>query len=194
MAHSSALDEREHTQHRTAPAPELPLLHPGVTSDGFKLAFRNHPAGVAVITADPGSGPVGLTATSVVSVSVEPPILIFSLSALSSATPGITAAETIVVHLMTDQDVSMARLFATSGVDRFSDDSLWSPLTTGEPLFHGVKSWLRCRIIDRMEVGGSVIVAAQAIEASAVEPGPDSSPLVYHNRRWHRLDDHSLLA
>ena len=38
---------------------------PAITADEFKAAFRNHPGGVAVITADAGNGPVGLTATSV---------------------------------------------------------------------------------------------------------------------------------
>lgn len=39
----------------------------GVSSEDFKRAFRNHPAGVAIITADAGEGPSGLTATSVFS-------------------------------------------------------------------------------------------------------------------------------
>lgn len=44
-----------------------------LSADDFKSAFRNHPAGVSVVTADPGDGPVGLTATSVISVSANPP-------------------------------------------------------------------------------------------------------------------------
>lgn len=172
---------------------EVSLLAGGVTSEEFKTAFRNHPAGVAVITAATPEGPVALTATSVVSVSAEPPVLIFSLSALSSATAGIRAAETIVVHLLADKDLPVARLCSTSGVDRFADPMTWSPLTTGEPLFHGVESWLRCRIVDRMDAGGSTVVAAQALQASTAGSA-EISPLVYHNRGWHHLGAHSELS
>ena len=59
----------------------------GITPDELKALFRGHPAGVAVITADDGTGPVGMTASSVFSVSVAPPLVVFSASALSSSTP-----------------------------------------------------------------------------------------------------------
>ena len=57
----------------------------GLSADAFKRAFRNHAAGVAIITADAGNGPVGLTATSVFSVSAEPALLVFSVSDDSSS-------------------------------------------------------------------------------------------------------------
>ncbi|WP_287931796.1 flavin reductase family protein, partial [Arthrobacter sp.] len=71
-----------------------------LSADDFKAAFRNHPAGVAVITADVGAGPVGLTATSVISVSASPPLVVFSLSSSSSSTPTVKKAETVVIHLL----------------------------------------------------------------------------------------------
>lgn len=69
-----------------------------LSAEDFKAAFRNHPAGVAVITADPGDGPVALTATSVFSVSATPPLLVFSVSELSSAAPAIARSTSVVVH------------------------------------------------------------------------------------------------
>ena len=62
-------------------APPAPPVESSLSPDDFKAAFRHHPAGVAVITADAGRGPVMLTATSVSSVSAEPALLMFSLSA-----------------------------------------------------------------------------------------------------------------
>ncbi|WP_231946894.1 flavin reductase family protein [Leifsonia sp. 21MFCrub1.1] len=67
-----------------------------MTSDEFKQAFRNHAAGVAVITADDGSGPAGLTAASVFSVNAEPPLLVFSLSSQPSSAPTLWLAEHVV--------------------------------------------------------------------------------------------------
>lgn len=167
-------------------------LDGGLSSDDFKLAFRNHPAGVAVITADCGNGPVGLTATSVFSVSAEPPLLVFSLSSASSSAPTIARAETVVIHLLASDELSAARLFATSGIDRFADSNSWSRLATGEPYLLSTHSWIRGRIVNRMLAGGSTVIAVHALEAH-LSPDVEQDPLVYHNRRWHRLGEHSML-
>ncbi len=161
-----------------------------------KALFRGHPGGVAVITAEGPDGPVALTATSVSSVSVDPPLLVFSVSALSSAAPAILAAETVVVHLLDADDLDLARLGSTSGVDRFADRTRWSRLVTGEPVYHGVRAWVRCSVVERMNAGGSTVIAAHALQsviARDTQPGEHGDALVYHNRTWHRLGDHSRI-
>jgi len=163
----------------------------------FKAAFRNHPAGVAVIAADAGEGPVALTATSVFSVSADPPLLVFSISDLSSSAPTIKRAETVVVHLLGAGQLNIAKLGATSGIDRFADTSLWTRLPTGEPYFPAAHAWIRGRIVNKMEAGASVVIAVQALEAKAPAAGDQAAdaaaaqPLVYHNRTWHRLSEES---
>lgn len=163
-----------------------------LSPEDFKRAFRNHPAGVAIITADPGDGPVGLTATSVFSVSAEPPLFVFSISSNSSSAPALAHADTVVVHLLAADQLDAARLFATSGVDRFADADSWSRLDSGEPFLHGTGSWLRGRIINRMDAGNSTVIAVHAIEAAA--DASDTAPLVYHNRAWHSIGSHSQLS
>jgi flavin reductase (DIM6/NTAB) family NADH-FMN oxidoreductase RutF len=175
-------------------------LSRSLDADSFKALFRGHPGGVAVITADAGNGPVALTATSVSSVSAEPPQLVFSVSTLSSASPTFVRASTVIVHLLDADDLDVAKLGATSGIDRFADPLTWTRLATGEPVYHGVRAWVRCAVIDRMDAGGSTIIAAHALQSS-IRPsssadGADehSNALVYHNRTWHRLGRHSELA
>ncbi len=192
---------------RTADAaqPDAPATHDiaghhfasSLSADEFKALFRGHPGGVAVITADAGEGPVALTATSVSSVSADPPLLIFSISAQSSAADVLSRAETVVVHLLDAHDLDIARLGATSGVDRFADTERWSRLVTGEPVYHDVRAWVRCAVIGRMDAGGSTVIAAHALQSGLqrdVAPGEAGDALVYHNRTWHRLDEHSRLA
>ena len=181
----------------------VPVVIPGqqladsIPADTFKAAFRLHPAGVAVITADPGDQPVAMTVSSLASVSTEPPMLVFSASALSSSTPALERAETVVVHMVGSDQLWLAQLGATSGIDRFADTSTWTRLPTGEPVFPAVYAWLRGRIVQRLEAGNSVICVIHVIEASVPEQGQQvddpSSPLVYHARTWHRLDEHSTL-
>lgn len=159
----------------------------------FKAAFRNYPAGVSVITGDPGSGPVGLTATSVISVSADPPVVVFSLSALSSSTAKLRESKTLVVHLLESSNLELARTFSTSGIDRFAAPTRWGRLRTGEPVLIDATAWLRGFVVARMEVAGSVVVALEVLEASVKGTEGDGDPLVYHNRTWHRLSEASKL-
>lgn len=188
------------TAPRSSPVDRSPDISPrliaGLGADEFKSVFRAHPGGVAVITADAGAGPVALTATSVASVSADPPLLVFSVSAQSSAYAAIVRADTVVVHLLDAHDLSLAQLGATSGVDRFADASSWTRLVTGEPVYTSVRAWVRCAVINRMDAGGSTVIAAHALQSSisrADPPGEPGSALVYHNRTWHRLGSHSVI-
>jgi flavin reductase (DIM6/NTAB) family NADH-FMN oxidoreductase RutF len=170
-----------------------------ICADDFKDAFRNHASGVAVITADAGRGPVGLTASSVASVSVDPPMFVFSVSELSSSTPTILASETVVLHLLGADQLEIAKLCSTSGVDRFADTTLWSRLETGEPYFVAARSRILARIVERVAAGGSTVVVAEALRADVPAPDDprgrrDGGPLVYHNRAWHVLGDHSRMS
>ncbi|WP_292830891.1 flavin reductase family protein [Microbacterium sp.] len=178
------------------PAGPAPAPHFGssLSADEFKALFRGHPGGVAVITADAGDGPVALTATSVASVSTEPPLLIFSISAQSSASDVLLRAETVVVHLLDTQDLELAKLGATSEIDRFAQPDRWSRLVTGEPVYRDVRAWVRCAVIGRMDAGGSTVVAAHALQYELGRDADDSEALVYHNRTWHRLGEHSRIG
>lgn len=177
----------------------------------FKEAFRWHPAGVSVITADSPSGPVGMTATSVCSVSLSPPALTFSLSALSTTAPALMAAESVVVHLFDSTGKDVAQRFATSGIDRF-EETAWSRLPSGEPLLAAATSWFRAQIAETVEIGGSTVVVVEILSAgqggldgqrglsgeydeaqSDDDAGHNGVPLVYCNRTWHGLSPDSAL-
>lgn len=154
----------------------------------FKAAFRRHPAGVAIVTADCGDGPAGLTATSIISVSADPAFLVFSLSAQSSATPTIASAETVIVHLLAEEHWDAAALFSTSGADRFADESTWERIDTGEPVLTLDATRIRGRIAERMTFGGSIVLAVEVLDVTLPERPADS--LVYYDRAWHSLAAH----
>lgn len=171
-----------------------------IDADTFKAAFRLHPAGVAVVTADPdGEHPVAMTVSSLASVSVDPPMLVFSASAISSSTPALERSETVVVHMLGAGQLWLAQLGATSGIDRFADTEKWRRLPTGEPVFPDVYAWLRGKIVYRLEAGASIICVVHVIEAQVPNPAeaaeaPVTTPLVYHARTWHQLGDHSTIS
>ena len=171
-----------------------PPAEPGITADQFRFAFRSHPAGVAVVTADAGDGPVAMTVSSVASIAIDPPTLMFSASALSSSTPTIRKAETVVVHLLASDQLALAKLGARRGAERFGNDVEWSRLPTGEP-YYPTATWLRGRVVKRVDVHGSTLIIVEAIEVKPHDEAHqgDPVPLVYHDRRWHLLNEKSAV-
>lgn len=157
-------------------------------AEAFMTAFRHHPAGVAIITADPGDGPVALTVSSLISVSASPPTVAFSLSDHSSSAGAVRRSETVVVHFVRRGDMELARLCATPGKDRFGPDVRWARLGGGEPYYPEVGLWFRAALRGVFQVPGASLVAAELLEAS-----PDAlivqrdDTLVYANRAWHGL-------
>lgn len=147
------------------------------------------------IVASVGPNCDGRILPSVVSVSAEPPLIVFSVSELSSSTPTILGADTVVIHLLEADQLRLARLCATSGVDRFADTTTWTRLTSGEPRFLGPRNWIRGRIVNALGAGTATVVVVHALDVHIaeddLEPGGDSHPLVYHDRTWHVLGEHS---
>ncbi|HWK90932.1 MAG TPA: flavin reductase family protein [Luteimicrobium sp.] len=175
---------------------------PHLSVDAYKVVFRRHPAGVAVVTLrdeDPESGeeprPVGFTATSVISVSAEPPLLAFSIASTSSSWPALARARTVAVSFLADDQDDVSARFATSGIDRFAPGG-WSALPTGEPVIDDALTWVRARVVQRTPVGSSFLVSLRALEHGTRADAPDAAvpgPLVYHDRTYHRIGDHTAI-
>ena len=173
----------------TVPADHLEGL--GHVGEGFKAAFAQHPAGVAIITARGPEGPVGLTASSVSSVSVDPPILGFSLQAKRGSAAIVADAESFLVHLLDAENLPLAQAFAVSGAPRFGTDMPWEYLRTGEPRLLGVARVLRAVPLARIKAGPALVFNAAVVDVLGGEG--TGSPLVYHRRRFHGLSDRSAL-
>ncbi|WP_125100715.1 flavin reductase family protein [Leucobacter chromiireducens] len=153
-------------------------------ADGLKAAFRTHPAGIALITAETAAGPVGLTASSVASVGLDPAALVFSVTRATGSAGGILAAPSYVVHLLDEPHVAIAQEFAVSGGERFTEAQGWETLPTGEPFLPGVRAALRCHTLQSTAVGASTLVVAEVLE---VHLGTPTTPVVYRDRAFHRL-------
>ncbi|MFD6416568.1 flavin reductase family protein [Streptomyces sp. NPDC060194] len=156
----------------------------GIAPDRFRQAFRRHPAGVVVITADVGGGPVGFTATSLTSLSLTPPLVSFGIATTSSSWPHVQRAATAVVNFLADDQESVARTFATSGIDRFAAPTDWARLPDGEPVLRGSAGWLRVGIEQLVPAGDHRLVIAR-VEEAHVEAG--RGPLLFHDGTYHSL-------
>nr|WSW71650.1 flavin reductase family protein [Streptomyces sp. NBC_00995] len=153
--------------------------------DLLRSVFRQHAAGVAVITAA-GDRPVGFTATSLNSVAADPPLISFGVGTSSSSWPVVAEAGHVGVHILGEHQRELAATFARSGADRFGPSTDWRRGPEGVPVLDGVLAWLVCRVVARIPAGDHRIVIAQAVVG---DPAGGGRPLVYHQGRFTALRD-----
>ncbi|MEU0282441.1 flavin reductase family protein [Streptomyces sp. NPDC088147] len=155
------------------------------TPDLLRSVFRQHAAGVAVITAQ-GEGPVGFTATSLNSAAAEPPLISFGVGTSSSSWPVLAETDHVGVHILGEHQKDLAATFARSGADRFAPPTSWRTGPEGVPVLDGVLAWLVCRVIARVPAGDHRLVIAQAVVG---DPAGGGRPLLYHQGRFNALRD-----
>ncbi|MET9127710.1 MULTISPECIES: flavin reductase family protein [unclassified Streptomyces] len=152
----------------------------------LRSVFRRHAAGVAVITAQGDEGPVGFTATSLTSVSAEPPIVSFGVGSGASSWPAISASDHVGVHILGEHQRELAATFARSGADRFGAPTRWRAGPERVPVLHDVLAWLVCRIVARVPAGDHRIVLAEVVLG---DPSGAGRPLLYHQGGFNGLRD-----
>ncbi|MGW5371181.1 flavin reductase family protein [Streptomyces sp. NPDC004009] len=165
--------------------PELDA-HRLASADLLRSTFRRHAAGVAVITARGPAGPAGFTATSLTSVSAEPPLVSFGIGTGASSWPAVAAAEHVGVHILGEHQSDLAATFARSGADRFGTPTVWREGPRGVPVLDGVLAWLVCRVVGRIPAGDHRIVLAEVVFGDSTGAG---RPLLYHQGRFSGLRD-----
>jgi len=154
--------------------------------DLLRSAFRRHAAGVAVITARGDAGPVGFTATSLTSVSAEPPLLSFGISTGASSWPAIAESDHVGVHILGEHQRELAATFARSGADRFGAPTGWREGPNGVPVLDDVLAWVVGRVVARVPAGDHRIVLAEVLLGDPAGPG---RPLLYHQGGFSGLRD-----
>ena len=153
-----------------------------IDADGYRTALRRHPAGVAVITLTSSAGPVGFTATSLASLSLDPPLVSFNISHTSSSIDALRRCNSLVVNLLGRHQVAVAQRFSRSADQRFADPSSWSILPTGEPVLTGTPTWLRLEVSQFIDAGDSTLVIGCVRDIHCTTD--TSEPLIYHDGRF----------
>lgn len=150
-------------------------------SQTFREVFRRHAAGVAILTVNYGGRPFGFTATSVASLSAEPPRFTFNMSRTSSSWPAVANSTYLGVHMLGLENRELAERFARTK-DRFSGDH-WETGPCGVPLLKDVPAYLVGRIELRLSFENNAIVVVEVVDGSL---GEEKAPLLYHSGSYVR--------
>src|SRR5262249_930134 len=122
-------------------------------SDELRGAFGRLATGVCVVTAAGPDGPAGMTCNSVISVSLEPPLVLFCPAKTSTTWPVMREAASFAINILGSDAGLTARRFATRGEDRFASTS-WSAGQTGAPLLTDAIVWVECETSARHDCRG----------------------------------------
>lgn len=148
----------------------------------FRAALGRFVTGVTIVTTlDDAGRPVGLTANSFNSVSLDPPMVLWSLARRSRNLALFEEARHYAINILAADQHGLSDRFARPAEDRFADVD-WTPGVCGMPVIAGVTAVFECRNETRVE-GGDHIVFLGRVEAFEEA---DRVPLIFHSGRYAR--------
>ena len=153
----------------------------------FREAMSRLASGVTVVTARRGDERFGLTASSFVSVSVEPPLVLVCVSRTLQAHDAIVDSGAFAVNILGVHQLEVGRRFAgltPETGDRFSGLACAARMT-GAPLLTDSLASLDCRLHAAHPGGDHTIFVGAVVD---VLLSRDEPPLLYHNRLWRRSE------
>jgi 3-hydroxy-9,10-secoandrosta-1,3,5(10)-triene-9,17-dione monooxygenase reductase component len=146
----------------------------------FRNALGAFATGVTIVTTrDEAGRDVGLTANSFNSVSLDPPMVLWSLAKSSRSLPTFLAATHFAVHVLAADQQDLSLRFATRGAEKFAGLELERGAAQ-VPLLRGCSARFECRTAFRHEGGDHVIFVA-AVESFEQSDRP---PLIFHGGRY----------
>lgn len=143
--------------------------------------------GVTIVTAlDPEGRPVGLTANSFTSVSLDPPLVLVCIAKTSGSREVLANARSFVVNVLHIGQQPTSNRFARRDEDRFASTP-WEPGISGAPVISGCLAAYECRHESLYEAGDHIILIGQ-VDRARFEPQRD--PLLYFRGKYRRLHFH----
>lgn len=150
----------------------------------FKSVMGHFATGVTIVTAiDPETDkPVGFTAQSFLSLSIDPPLVAVSPARTSTSWPRIAAADGLCINILGADQEALCRGFATPSEDKFAGVG-WRPSpSTGAPLIDGSLAWIDGRI-EASYPGGDheiVVIAVHDLGDATSEGEHSAGPLLFY--------------
>lgn len=162
---------------------------PQENTDAFRRALGHFSTGVTIITAEADGVRAGITANSFNSVSLDPPLVLWSVKKTSTSWPVFAASESFAINVLASDQVQLASQFARSGADKFKDVD-WTPGATGAPLLARVTAQFECVRRVEYEGGDHLIVVGEVIRFARYE----RRPLVFTQGRFSLAIDNADAA
>ncbi len=148
----------------------------------FRAALGMFATGVTIVTARADDGSlVGLTANSFNSVSLAPPLVLWSLAMRAGSMPVFARGSHYAINILAADQKDLAQRFATRDIDRFAGVA-WREGAGGAPVLDGVAAVFECANRSQYEEGDHVIFVGE-VERCGRNAG--AQPLIFHGGRYY---------
>ncbi len=150
----------------------------------FRNALGGFVTGVTVVTTRAPDGmPIGITANSFNSVSLDPPLVLFSLDRRAYSLAAFVAAQAFAIHVLADGQGELSRIFARALADKWTgiDFETWA---TGTPILVGALARFECRTHAIHEGGDHLIFVGEVLR---FDHRPEARPLAYFRGAYAKL-------
>lgn len=159
---------------------DSPMSTAALDATEFRKALGSFATGVTIITTNgPDGAPLGLTVNSFNSVSLNPPLVLWSLANNSMSLPAFRAASHWAVHVLAADQEELSGRFARRGENKFAGLEIDTGVNS-IPLLQGCTARFQCRTAFQYEGGDHVIFVGEVLSFDRSE----APPLVFHSGRY----------
>jgi len=163
------------------------LAPPDTLVSDFRHAMRRLAATVTLVTTSDADGQrYGMLATSVTSVTMEPPMLLVCVSRSAHVHPALMARKRMCINVLLDEQAELVRAFSSSlpHDERFANVDCENHTTFGLPYLRNAQALFFCEIDQLVEAGTHSVVLARVLESRAIDA---VRPMVYVDGRMSHL-------
>lgn len=152
----------------------------------FRNTLGNFATGVCIIGAEPQNGkPFGMTVNSFASVSLSPPLVLWSLQNNSECFEAFEKTEMFSVNILSQAQKDMSNRYAKKGDHELAEDDFHFG-SAGTPVINQAISSFECKVWARYPGGDHVIIVGEVV---SMETHADSSPLLFHCGGYKTLQE-----
>ena len=138
--------------------------------------------GVAVVTSRDATGPRGATTNALLSLSLDPLLMLVCLDRGSNTLAAVQASERFCINVLAADQEEIARRFATKASGEEKLAGVDNEMVEGVPVLGGVLAWLVCEVERELEGGDHAILIGRPL---ATGDDPDARPLLFFGGRYH---------
>lgn len=155
------------------------------TQRAFRDALGRYATGVTIVTTDTADGPVGITANSFASVSLDPPLVLWSPGKASRRFAAYEGASRYAIHILAEDQTNVCGRFSRDGYD--FDGLAWNKGPDNVPLIDGCLARFDCERVAAHDGGDHLIIVGRVLAAEM----RDGAPLLFASGRYGRFTDAS---
>ena len=160
-------------------------FEPGADPRAFRTALGQFGTGVTVITCQSEMGPLGITANSFASLSLDPALVLWSPGKLSKRYAAFCDAQNYAIHVLAKDQLALGGSFAKDGLDFTHAD--WELSAEDVPVLKGCLARFECRKVAQHDGGDHAIIVGEVLRVQTA-PG---APLIFAQGQYGGFEPHS---